>query len=173
MTTLHRILELEAIAERYRADGLVVGLCHGCFDIVHVGHIHHLRQARAQVDRLFVSVTADEFVNKGPDRPIFSADARVQFIASIRYCDHAIVNHAMTAEQVISVLKPHVFFKGADYQSAMDPRMSAERSIVERNGGRVVLTDAAVMDSTSRIAQIITSTSDRSTRARNANAAAA
>lgn len=124
------------------------------------------------MDRLFVSVTADEFVNKGPDRPVFSADLRAEFLTSIRYCDHVIVNHAMTAEDVISTLRPHVFFKGADYQSAMDPRMDAERSVVERNGGRVVLTDDAVMDSTSRIVRVIMSASTQPARGRHANAAA-
>lgn len=173
MTILRGIIELQSLADCYRTDGLVVGLCHGCFDIVHCGHIYHLRQAKALVDRLFVSVTADEFVNKGPDRPIFAAGARAEFIASIRYCDHVFVNYSMTAESVISTLRPDVFFKGADYQSAVDPRLGAERSIVERNGGRMVLTDNAVMDSTSRIAQVIMSTHMQTARGRNETSAAA
>lgn len=157
MAILRRISELQGLARSYRANGLVVGLCHGCFDIVHFGHIHHLRQASSLVDRLFVSVTADEFVNKGPDRPIFADHIRAEFIASIRYCDHAIVNHSETAEVLISALQPNVFFKGADYRSGTDSRVNAERALVESNGGRVIHTDDAVMDSTSRIAQIIVS----------------
>jgi rfaE bifunctional protein nucleotidyltransferase chain/domain len=157
MAIVSRIKELGGLARSYRTDGLVVGLCHGCFDIVHHGHIHHLRQASSLVDRLFVSVTADQFVNKGPDRPIFADQTRAEFIASIRYCDHVIVNHSETAEFMISTLRPDVFFKGPDYRSSLDPRMNAERALVERNGGRVIITDDMVMDSTSRIAQIITS----------------
>ncbi|WP_206951863.1 adenylyltransferase/cytidyltransferase family protein [Trinickia acidisoli] len=157
MAILSGVIELLNAVRSCRADGLVLGLCHGCFDIVHVGHIHHLRQARSLVDRLFVSVTADEFVNKGPNRPIFTDAIRAEFISSIRYCDYAIVNHATTAENMISLLQPHVFFKGADYRSGNDSRVSAERRIVERNGGRMVLTDDSVMNSTSRIARIITS----------------
>lgn len=156
MAILHRITELQLLARSYQADGLVVGLCHGCFDIVHLGHIHHLRQASSLVDCLIVSITADEFVNKGPNRPIFSDQVRAEFIASIRYCDHAIVSHSETAELIISNLRPNVFFKGADYRSSADPRVTAERALVESNGGRVILTDDMVMDSTSRIAQIVT-----------------
>jgi rfaE bifunctional protein nucleotidyltransferase chain/domain len=147
--------DLQELARGYRAAGLVVGLCHGCFDIVHLGHIYHLRQARVQVDRLFVSVTDDAFVNKGPDRPIFPAHVRTEFIASIRYCDHALISHAPTAERVISLLRPDVFFKGPDYRSSTDPRVDVERTVVERNGGRLVLTRDEIMDSTSRIARII------------------
>ncbi|WP_082721134.1 adenylyltransferase/cytidyltransferase family protein [Burkholderia sp. ABCPW 14] len=159
MTVLQRITELQGLARSYRADGLVVGLCHGCFDIVHLGHIHHLRQASTLVDRLFVSITADEYVNKGPNRPIFPARVRAEFIASIRYCDRAIVNQSPTAESVISTLRPDVFFKGADYRSSTDPRINAERALVENSGGRVVLTNDAIMDSTSRIAHLILSES--------------
>lgn len=159
MSITHRIDELQKLSTIYRSQGLSIGLCHGCFDIVHLGHIHHLRQARSTVDRLFVSVTDDKFVNKGPDRPIFPGHIRAEFVASIRYCDHVVVTHAATAEFMISTLRPDIFFKGADYRSSTDPRMNAERSLVERNGGRVILTDDAVLDSTSRIARVIVSSS--------------
>lgn len=156
-TVLNNLSELQAIAHAYRTKGLVIGLCHGCFDIVHLGHIHHLKQARAMVDRLFVSVTADEFVNKGPERPIFSDRSRVEFMAAIRYCDHAIINHAATAECLISILLPDLFFKGADYVVSSDPRLQSEKAMVEDVGARVVLTNDAVLDSTSRLARIISS----------------
>lgn len=155
MAVLRELGELRDLARGYRAARLVVGLCHGCFDIVHLGHIFHLRQARKQVDRLFVSLTDDAFVKKGPDRPIFPVHVRAEFIASIRYCDHALISHAPTAEPVISLLQPDVFFKGADYRSNADPRINVERAVVERCGGRLILTDDEVMDSTSRIARII------------------
>jgi len=159
MALVNRINELHDLSISYRKNGLSIGLCHGCFDIVHLGHINHLRQASSMVDRLFVSITADEFVDKGPGRPIFASDVRAELIASIRYCDHAVVNHAATAEFVISMLRPDIFFKGADYRSSRDPRVDTERALVEDAGGRLILTDDAVMDSTSRIAQIIVSQS--------------
>lgn len=156
-TVLNNLNDLKIVVRDYRARGLVVGLCHGCFDIVHAGHIHYLKQARAMVDRLFVSITADEFINKGPDRPIFTDRSRVEFISAIRYCDHAIINHAATAEALISVLLPDLFFKGADYTASSDSRLQSEKAVVEKGGGRMVLTDNGVLDSTSRLAQIISS----------------
>lgn len=155
MTILNSITELEDLAEGYREDGLTIGLCHGCFDIVHIGHIHHLRQANSQVDRLFVSITADKYVNKGSERPIFSDYHRAKFMESIRYCHHVIVSDSPTAEFILSVLRPHVFFKGADYGASTDLRLNAERVFVESNGGNIAFTDNKVMDSTSRIAKII------------------
>ncbi|WP_350307415.1 adenylyltransferase/cytidyltransferase family protein [Photorhabdus viridis] len=155
MAVLNSITELKDLAKDYRADGLTIGLCHGCFDIVHIGHIHHLQQASLLVDRLFVSITTDKYINKGSDRPIFSDNHRAKFIASIRYCHHVIVNHSPTAEFMLTTLHPDVFFKGADYGASTDPRLYAEKELVESNGGRIVFTDDKVMDSTSRIANII------------------
>ncbi|CAN7646067.1 adenylyltransferase/cytidyltransferase family protein [Trinickia sp. LjRoot230] len=157
MAVIHQITEAQSLVKSYQSYDLVVGLCHGCFDIVHHGHIHHLRQANSLVDRLFVSITADEFINKGPDRPIFSALTRAELINAIRYCHHVIVSHSATAQHVISALRPNVFFKGHDYCSKADPRVTAERALIESIGGRMIITDNAVMDSTSRIAQALMS----------------
>ncbi|MDE9544458.1 adenylyltransferase/cytidyltransferase family protein [Xenorhabdus bovienii] len=155
MAVLSNITELEDLAKDYRTSRLTIGLCHGCFDIVHIGHIHHFQRASLLVDRLFVSITADKYVNKGADRPIFLDSHRAKFLASIRYCHHVIVNHTPTAEFMLSILRPNVFFKGADYGVSTDPRLQAERELVESHGGRIVFTDSNVMDSTSRIAKII------------------
>ncbi|MNI62912.1 Bifunctional protein HldE [compost metagenome] len=157
MGVLNNIKELQDVVGDYRSKGLVVGLCHGCFDIVHPGHIYHLKRARTMVDRLFVSITADSFVNKGPDRPVFPDCKRAEFIASIRYCDHVIISNMPTAECMIKTLRPDIYFKGADYSTGSDVRLQAERTLVESAGGRMVLTDNRVFDSTSRIARLVMS----------------
>jgi rfaE bifunctional protein nucleotidyltransferase chain/domain len=157
MGVLTSIAELHNAAMYYRANNLIVGLCHGCFDIVHPGHIYHLKRARTMVDRLFVSITADNFVNKGPDRPVFPDCKRAEFIAAIRYCDHVIVNNTPTAEYMIKSLRPDVYFKGADYSDISDVRLQAELTLVESAGGRMVLTDDTIFDSTSRIARLVMS----------------
>ncbi|MNP13235.1 Bifunctional protein HldE [compost metagenome] len=157
MGVLTNIAELQDVVRHCRINGLVVGLCHGCFDIVHLGHIYHLKRARAMVDRLFVSITAYNFVNKGPDRPIFSDGKRAEFIASIRYCDHVIVNDMPTAEYIIEALRPDMYFKGADYSDGSNVRLQAERALVESVGGCMFLTDNRIFDSTSRIARLVMS----------------
>ena len=63
--------ELSAKAKEYRDSGKKVVLCHGVFDLLHAGHIRYLKSARNEGDVLFVTVTPDEFVNKGPGRPVF------------------------------------------------------------------------------------------------------
>ncbi|ENM5772125.1 adenylyltransferase/cytidyltransferase family protein [Vibrio mimicus] len=157
MGILKNISELQGVVRHCRTNGLAIGLCHGCFDIIHPGHIYHFKQAKAMVDCLFVSITADNFVNKGPDRPIFPDSQRAEFVASIRYCDYIIVNNAPTAECIIKILRPDVYFKGADYSDSSDMRLQAERVLVERVGGHILLTDDRVFDSTSRIARLVMS----------------
>lgn len=151
--------ELGEIGDECRKKSLVLGLCHGCFDIVHHGHIHHFMQAKKKVDLLCVSVTADHFVGKGPSRPIFSDRKRAEFISAIRYCDFIVVNNHSTAEPVISKLKPAFFFKGSDYYSERDARLQAEKALVESFGGELVFTDSKLVDSTTRIERLILSKS--------------
>lgn len=154
---INDIEELKSIAKKLRLDDSLIGLCHGCFDLVHLGHVHHFKQAKAMVDCLFVSITADSFVNKGADRPIFTSQKRAEFVSSIRYCDYVIINKFSTAEHVIEMLRPNIYFKGADYGDGLDERLLVEQAITERSGGRMVLTDDMVFDSTSRIAQLVLS----------------
>ena len=68
--------ELVEISARAWASGERVVLAHGTFDLLHMGHVRHLEQARAQGDILIVTITGDDFVNKGPGRPVFTAMLR-------------------------------------------------------------------------------------------------
>ena len=61
-------------------------LCHGVFDLLHIGHIRHLNEAKKMGDILIVSVTSDSFVNKGPNRPMFKDYLRLEAIASLTIC---------------------------------------------------------------------------------------
>src|SRR5690606_38542768 len=79
-----KILSHEALLSRRaaaRARGLKVVHCHGCFDIVHPGHIRHLRQARALGDLLLVTITGDEEVRKGTGRPLIPEELRAENLA--------------------------------------------------------------------------------------------
>lgn len=138
------------VRELLRGQTRTVGLCHGCFDILHAGHVHHLRRAASEVDVLFVSVTADEHVGKGPGRPIFTAESRASVLAALEMVDYVVVNDTATAADLLRRLTPDVYIKGADYSSGEDPRLAAERSVVEALGGRLVLTGNEVFDSSTR-----------------------
>ena len=89
-------------------------MAHGCFDVLHYGHMLHLRQARRMGDRLLVSLTDDEFVNK-PGRPIFNVHQRVAMLRALRCVDDVAVSRAATASDSIRRYCPAVFIKGADY----------------------------------------------------------
>lgn len=92
-----------------------VVLANGCFDILHRGHIEHLREAASMGDRLIVALTEDAFVNKGPMRPINPWDDRAYVLEAIRYVDR--VYPTPNAMHAIRMLKPHIFCKGIDYAS--------------------------------------------------------
>lgn len=149
-----KLLTLPALAEqvqRARADGRQIVLCHGTFDLLHIGHIRHLQRARREGDVLVVTVTADAYVNKGPGRPVFTHDLRAENLAALECVDWVAVNHAETAVNVLELVRPHVYVKGSDYVRAEDDltgNIARERAAVERHGGRIFFTQELTSSST-------------------------
>ena len=90
-------------------------LCHGVFDVLHIGHINYFKEAKKFGDILVVSITDDKFVNKGPGRPAFSISNRVRFLKEINCIDFIFVSKFKTSENVILNLKPNYYCKGGDY----------------------------------------------------------
>src|SRR3954464_16031684 len=100
--------ELLALRNAARADGRIVVHCHGCFDIVHPGHIHHLQYARSLGDMLIVSVSADTHVNKGVNRPLIPDDLRAASLAALECVDAVYLNPDPTAAELLEQLKPAI-----------------------------------------------------------------
>jgi rfaE bifunctional protein nucleotidyltransferase chain/domain len=151
---LHTVAGLAAIAEQLRREGRTVVLCHGVFDLLHLGHVRHLEAARREGDVLMVTITADSFVNKGPGRPVFGEHQRAEMLAALAHVDHVGINHAISAETVIHAIKPGVYVKGSDYKDSetdVTGKIAAERMAVEEHGGRVVFTNELVFSSSSLI----------------------
>ena len=135
--------ELGAIAENARKAGKKIALCHGVYDLVHMGHVRHLEAARREGDVLIVTTTTDSLVNKGPGRPIFTDSLRAEMLAALEYVDWVGVSQAPTAEAVLDIIKPDVYVKGADYENPDEDvtgNISRERDAVEKHGGRIVFT---------------------------------
>jgi rfaE bifunctional protein kinase chain/domain/rfaE bifunctional protein nucleotidyltransferase chain/domain len=145
-TAREKILTLDQLSHRAllaRKKGQRIALAHGTFDLLHMGHVRHLEQARALGDLLFVTITADAFVNKGPGRPVFPATLRAEMLAALTYVDSVAINDAPTAENVIGRIKPDVYVKGSDYAQAEDDitgKIEEERKTVEAHGGRIHFT---------------------------------
>lgn len=105
---------------------LIKGLCHGCFDLIHYGHILHFREARQHCDHLIVSITSDRFAAKSPGRPIYPELHRLAIIKELSCVDTAFITDSPTAVKIITEVKPTYYFKGVDYSSSSDPRLNAE-----------------------------------------------
>ena len=134
-----------------RVAGRTVVHCHGCFDIVHPGHIRHLQFARSLGDVLVVSVSADAFVGKGVSRPLIPDTLRAASVAALECVDYVYVNPHPTAETLLEAMRPDVYVKGSEYAQSRDPRFLAERDTVARHGGRVVFSACDVVYSSSAL----------------------
>lgn len=126
---------LEELAKELRAKGARVVTTNGCFDILHVGHVRILQQARALGDVLLVAINSDESVRKlkGPSRPINSQDDRAELLGALACVDFVTIFGEDTPVAVLQLVKPDVHVKGADYK----PENLAETPVVESYGGRV------------------------------------
>ncbi len=136
----------QALVSHWRDQGLTVGFTNGCFDILHAGHVALLATARSRCDRLVVALNTDASVArlKGPARPINNLDNRASVIAALRHVDCVIAFDDDTPLDLIAALKPEVLIKGADY--TIDQVVGAD--LVQANGGRVILVDLVIGQST-------------------------
>lgn len=122
---------------------MITVLAGGCFDIFHHGHLLHLQAARALGDRLIVALTADEFVSKGPGRPVFRAEQRAAVLEALRCVDEVRISREPIPYEVIRAVRPVIYAKGKEYEGRLP-----EQALVEALGGRVAFTDTAVYSST-------------------------
>lgn len=115
-------------------------LAHGCFDLLHLGHIRHLKEAAALGDRLVVSVTADQFVRKGVNRPRFTTAERVEALRALSFVDETVVSDAPDAVEVIRKIRPAVYVKGIDYDGSHDATLQRELDALHTCGGTLHIT---------------------------------
>ena len=118
-----------------------VVLCHGVFDLLHLGHIKYFKSAKKFGDILVVSVTKDKYVNKGPGRPVFNLKQRTQFLLEISCIDYVYVSDAFNAEKVINRVKPNFYCKGPDYSNKeikTDLNLRKEIYATKKNHGKFI-----------------------------------
>ncbi len=128
---------LKALVERWKKGGQVVVFTNGCFDLLHPGHLHVIREASRLGDRLVVALNTDASVSrlKGPRRPLLPLDMRAELVASLRWVDAVTSFDEDTPEALIRLLTPDILVKGGDYR----PEDVVGRDWVEQHGGRVVV----------------------------------
>jgi len=133
----------------------------GCFDLLHVGHIRYLKEARSLGQSLIVGVNSDYSVQQikpqalgSPSRPIIPEEQRLEVLASLRSVDGVVLFSETTANNLIAVLQPEIYVKGGDYSIETLP----EASTVQSYGGRIELIKIEIPTSTSRIIEKIRNT---------------
>ena len=146
--------ETLAEIERLKSSGAEIAMCHGVFDLIHPGHLEHFKQAKEFGEYLIVSVTVDEFVNKGPGRPLFDIETRIQFLKQIKYIDFVIPSFSPTAIDNLTVVKPRYYVKGQEYANPADDltgNIQEEFLTVQRFGGENVFTSGRTSSSSNII----------------------
>ncbi len=145
--------ELSSACAIHKQNGEKVVLCHGCFDLVHVGHLRHFSSAKNHGDVLVVTVTGDAFVNKGPDRPVFSSNLRCEMLAAMDVVDYVAVIEGPSAIPGIAAVKPDIYVKGNEYDTHTDATGKIELEIhaLEEIAGQVVYTDDITFSSSNLI----------------------
>lgn len=138
------------IIEQEKQKKKTVGLCHGVFDLVHIGHIKYLHSAKKLCDVLIVTITPDIFVNKGPSRPAFTENLRLEFLASLEMIDFVALNQWPTAIETLQLLQPSLYIKGPDYKDLSKDttnNIQKEKDAIEKVGGQLVFTDDEIHSS--------------------------
>lgn len=146
------LLDLEAAQqqrEALRQAGQRLVFTNGVFDLLHIGHLDYLEQARALADVLFVGLNSDASacLLKGPGRPLVPALERARLLDALAPVSAVIIFEDPTAEALIAALQPDIYVKGGDYHDKPLP----ERPAVDAYGGQVRLIDYLPGHSTSAL----------------------
>ncbi len=147
----HKIVSLDGLSalRTQFADRSIV-LCHGAFDLVHMGHLIHFEDARALGDILVVTITADRHITK--KRSVsFSEEYRARQLAALEIVDYVAIIDEPSAVTPIERLRPDVYVKGPEYANLVLDKTAnifREKALVEQLGGRIHFTNGATFSST-------------------------
>ncbi len=131
-----------------------IALCHGVFDLIHPGHIIHLEQAKEMADVLVVSITEAQYVRKGPGRPYFNDEMRMKVLAALECVDYVMLSEGYTVDDIVECVEPDIYVKGEEYAREADDitgKITEERQLVEKHGGKIRYTTGQVYSSTKLI----------------------
>tara|TARA_B100000315_G_scaffold259784_1_gene317214 strand:+ start:1822 stop:2298 length:477 start_codon:yes stop_codon:yes gene_type:complete len=127
-----KILDLGELAKKLselKSQGKKIVHCHGCFDMMHPGHIKYFQASKKMGDVLVVTLTPDQFVDKGPDRPVFDQNLRAESIAALECVDYVAVNRWPTAEETLRLLLPDYYVKGQEFEKFQDKTGKIQKEV--------------------------------------------
>ena len=156
MNANNKILEIKNLAKKIKslkAKGKRVVHCHGCFDLMHPGHIKYFQAAKKMGDVLVVTVTPDVYVDKGTGRPIFDEKLRLESIAALECVDFVAINKWPTAVETLKLLKPSIYVKGQEFENLEDKtgKLQKELEAIKEVGAEIGFTHEIVFSSTKLI----------------------
>lgn len=146
--------ELGKISTKLKKQGKKIAQCHGCFDLLHPGHIKHFEAAKNVADIVVVTLTPDRFVNKGPGRPVFNEKLRLESIAALEAVDYVALNNWGTAIETVKIVKPDFYVKGQDYKDRekdITGNIQKEEDAVKSVGGKIYFTEEITFSSSSLV----------------------
>ncbi len=148
-----KILDLDKLASdiyRLKSAGKKIVLCHGCFDLMHPGHIKYFQEAKKMGDVLVVTLTPDIYVDKGPGRPAFDQNLRADSIAALECVDYVAINKWPTAEETLRLLRPNYYVKGQEFENLEDKtgKIQREYEVIKEIGSEIRFTHEIVFSST-------------------------
>jgi len=133
-------------------------LCHGVFDILHVGHIRYFNEAKKHGDILIVSLTKDEYVKKGPGRPYFNLADRIEQISALEVVDYIVISDDVSACTLINQISPSKYCKGIEYKNNdIAGNLEQEVRALNQVGGEIIFIDTLKDSSTEIYFQIFKS----------------
>jgi rfaE bifunctional protein nucleotidyltransferase chain/domain len=143
---------LVALRRRWKEEGHTVVFTNGCYDLLHVGHVRFLAEARALGDRLVMGLNTDDSIRrlKGPSRPKIPEMERAEVLTALRVVDAVTLFDEDTPRELIAELLPDVLVKGSDWSHFI-----AGREEVEAAGGRVLTIPLVQGYSTTKIIEMI------------------
>lgn len=129
--------ELARIREHLGVAGKKLVFTNGCFDLLHVGHVRYLQEARALGDALLVAVNGDASVRalKGPTRPVNNESDRAEVLAALECVDYVTIFHSERVTDVVKTIRPQVYAKGGDY--TVETLDAGERSALQSFGAEI------------------------------------
>ena len=151
-----KIFDLNELAEKIsslKSQGLKIVHCHGCFDLMHPGHIKYFQASKKMGSILVVTVTPDKFIDKGPGRPVFDQSLRTESIAALECVDYVAVNRWPTAQETLRLLLPDYYVKGHEFEKLQDKtgKIQKEVEVVKEINAEMRFTREIVFSSTKLI----------------------
>ena len=137
MNKLTRLDELTEMTKRLKKEGKKIIFTNGCFDLLHLGHIRYLKEARRLGDILLIGLNSDNSVRslKGKDRPLVKEKDRAEILSALEMVDYIVIFNELTPKNLIDKIVPDVLVKGGDWRK----EEVVGRNTVEVQGGKVVI----------------------------------